>query len=37
VTAGGQQVRWDVAVADGEAAREALDGFYHLGAGGCPG
>lgn len=37
VTADGQQVRWDVAVADGEAAREALDGFYHLGAGGRPG
>jgi hypothetical protein len=37
VTADGQQVRWDVAVADDEAARQALDGFYHLGAGGRPG
>ncbi|MCW2907016.1 MAG: hypothetical protein JWL68_1805 [Actinomycetia bacterium] len=37
VTADGQEVRWDVAVADDEAARQALDGFYRLGAAEHPG
>jgi hypothetical protein len=30
VTADGQEVRWDAAVTGGEAARQALDGFYRL-------
>lgn len=30
VTAGGQEVRWDATVAGGEAARQALAGFYRL-------
>jgi hypothetical protein len=30
VTADGQQVRWDVAVADDEAARQVLADFYRL-------
>ncbi len=30
VTADGREVRWDVAVADDEAARQALAGFYRL-------
>lgn len=30
VTAGGQEVRWDVTVADDEAARQVLAGFYRL-------
>jgi hypothetical protein len=37
VAADGQEVRWDVAVADDEAARQALDRFFHLGASGRPG
>ena len=30
VTADGQEVRWDAAVASGEAARDVLAGFYRL-------
>ncbi len=30
VTADGQEVRWDVTVADDEAARQVLAGFYRL-------
>ena len=30
VTAGGQEVRWDVTVADDEPARQVLAGFYRL-------
>jgi hypothetical protein len=30
VSAGGQEIRWDAAVADDEPARQALDEFYRL-------
>ena len=30
VTAHGQEVRWDASAGDGEAARQALAGFYRL-------
>jgi hypothetical protein len=30
VTADGREVRWDASAGDGEAARQALAGFYHL-------
>jgi hypothetical protein len=30
VTGGAREVRWDVSVPDDEAARQVLDGFYHL-------
>lgn len=30
VAAGDREVRWDVSVADDEAARQVLDGFYRL-------
>ena len=35
VTADGPEVRWDVTVADDEAARQALAGFYRLAGAGA--
>ena len=36
VTADDREVRWDASVADDEAARQALAGFYRLGENGHP-
>ncbi len=37
VTADDREVRWDASVADDEAARQVLAGFYRLGENGLPG